>query len=752
MKKSVRVKIMTVFSMLIILPLLIIGYIFYNTQNSVLIKQIKQTSSKSIENARDFYINNMISEIETSVSIWAGSKDIKNLFENPENSTNISIQAQGYLKGYPQITTMYMGDQNKQYYNFPTHKMPDGYDCTKRPWYKDAMGSKNKDVIWTAPYEDATTKEMTISVAKAITNPDNLENVFGVLSIDMRITSLSDIAGKIKLGNEGYAMVVDSAGTIIGHKDKKQLNTKASDKDWFKKLMSDPGKSIEYNVDGKEYVLSYVTVAKTGWKLIGFTPKSEIISITEPVNTSIKIMLLVMIVVYTIVAILLGFYINSKLLKPIRNIGELMSKVEKGDFNVSFNIKGEDEIGELSKSFNNMISGQKNMIKKVVSSANEIKILCEESKKSSEEMYQTSTEQSYAMGELSKTMGDSSQSIMEVSNDIIEIASNSQQISVSITEMGKAADEIASNIVNTSEAMGKITDSMIELDKSSNNININSEIAQKEGKSTLDIVDSGKSIVNNTTNNMNNINNSILDLTKVIKELGKAATQIGDIIEIIDDVAEQTNLLSLNASIEAARAGEHGKGFAVVASAIGRLSEKSSESTKDIAKLIRQIREITDNAIINTKNSADQVEKGVLMVKHTGDAFENIYGAVKKTTAFIDEIAESTRQQIRESKYIMDELLKVNDMSMNVSAASEEQAAEVSEMIKKVEDSTLLSKNVASASEFQAAHSEEVAATTMTVDEMAERVAAGSEKVTKLSQNILDLSSELMELVSKFNV
>lgn len=752
MKKSIRIKIMTVFFILIIIPLLIIGYVFYNTEDSILINQIKQTSSKSIENARDFYIDNMISEIDNSVNIWSDSQEIKDMLKNPDSFSNISVQWQGYLKSYPNITSIYAGGKNKQLYIYPSEKLPDNFDCTQRPWYKNAEAAGSKKVIWTTPYKDASNNEMTITVARAVQDSDNAGSISGVLGVDMRLTSLSDITGKIKLGDEGYAMIVDNNGIIIGHKDKNQLNTKASDKEWFKKLMNDSSKSIEYNIDGTDYIISYVTVPETGWKLIGFTPKTDIIKITKPVSTGIEIMLLVMIVVYIVITILLGFYINKKLLNPIKSIGELMSKVEKGDFSVSFKIKSEDEIGELSESFNNMINGQKNMIKQVVSSANEIKILCEESKKSSEEMYQTSDDQSYSMKELSKTIEDSSRSIMEVSNNISEIASNSEQITTSITQMGIASEEIAGNIVNTSQAMGKINDSMIEMDKSSNKINENSEAAQKQGKSTLNIADSGKNIVNNTINNMNNINNSILDLTKVIRELGKSAERIGEIIEIIDDIAEQTNLLSLNASIEAARAGEHGKGFAVVAGAIGRLSEKSSESTKDIAKLIEQIREITDSAIINTQNSADQIEKGAVMVKDTGSTFENIYEAVKKTTTLIDEIAESTGRQIRESKSIMEELSKVNDMSMNVSASSQQQAAEITEMIKKVEDTNTLTKNVAAASEYQAAHSEEIASTTLSVDDMAAKVASGSEKVTKLSQSILDLSKGLTELVSKFNV
>lgn len=752
MKKSIRIKIMTVFFILIIIPVLILSYVFTNIENSVLIKQIKQSSFKSIENARDFYIDNMISNIDNSVSIWADSNDIKNMIKNPNIFSSISPQWQGYIKSYPQITSIYMGDKNKKFYLIPDEKMPDDFDCRERPWYKTATTSEKNSIIWTTPYADVTTNAMTITVAKAVTESENPASISGVLAVDIRIDSLSDIAGKIKLGNQGYAMIVDNNGLIIGHKDKKLLNTKASDAEWFKNLMKDNNQSIEYSIDNREYVISYVTVAKTGWRLIGFTPKEEILSITKPISTSIQIMLFIMIGIYIVVAILLGIYINHKLLKPIKSIGELMTKAEKGDFNIFSNVNGEDEIAELSKSFNNMINGQKYMIKQVIDTANEIKIHCEESKKSSEEMYKTSAEQSYAMGDLSKTMEDTSQSIMEVTNNITQIASNSGQINTSIVEMGKAADDVATNTVKTSDAIGKITDCMVEMDKSSNKINENSETAQKQGEATLKIADKGKNIVGNTILNMNNINDSIVNLSKVIEQLGKSASQIGEIVEIIDDIAEQTNLLSLNASIEAARAGEHGKGFAVVAGAIGRLSEKSSESTKDIGKLIAQIREVVDSAIANTKNSANRIEKGVLMVKNTGHAFENIYEAVKKTALLIDEITESTREQTRESKSIMDEISRANDMSMNVSAASEQQAAEVFEIIKKVEDTNTLTKEVADAAEYQAAHSEEVAATTMTVEEMANKVAIESEKVTKLSQNILELSNGLMELVSKFNV
>lgn len=752
MKKSILVRIVTVFFFLIIIPVVILSYVSFNVENSVLVKQIKQTNVKSIENARDFYINNMIADVENSVTTWADSKEIKNIYKNPKTFSKIAPEWQGYITSSPQITSIYMGTKSKQLYVTPYEKLPDSYDCTQRPWYAAAISDVNKAVIWTSPYKDANKNVLDITIAKAITDPENPSIINGVLGVDMQIDSLSDIVSKIKLGNQGYALVVDKNGLIIGHKNKKLLNTYANKTAWFKDLMKANNNSIEYDINGKTYVLSYVTVVKTGWKLIGFTLKDDILSITKPIIKTIEIMLFIMIGVYLIVVVLLGIYINRKLLKPIKSIGTLMSKVENGDFNVTFGIKGKDEIAELSKSFNNMITGQKNMIRQVIGTANEIKTLCEESKKSSEEMFEISDEQSFAMGELSKTMEASSISIMEVATNIAEIASNSEQITDSITEMGKASEDIASNTVNTSETIGKITDSMAEMDNSSNKTNENSEIAQKQGELTLNIADNGKNIVNNTVNNMKNINDSIVDLTKVIEELGKSASQIGEIIEIIDDIAEQTNLLSLNASIEAARAGEHGKGFAVVAGAIGRLSEKSSESTKDISKLIKQIRDVSDCAIINTRNSAEQIEKGVLMVQNTGDAFQNIYVEVKKTALLIDEIAESTSRQIKESKSIMDAISRVNEMSMNVSAASQQQAAQVSEMIKKVEISNELTKNVASASEYQSAHSEEVAGTTVTVEEMAAKVSDGSKKVTQLSQNILDLSKGLMELVSKFNV
>ena len=363
MKKSIRFKIMTVFFILIIVPLLVLSYVFYNTENSVIIKQIKQTSAKSIENARDFYINNMISEIENSVNTWTDDKDVLDLIKNPESFSNISVQWKGYLKSYPQITSMYVGDKNKNIYLYPYEKLSEDFDCTQRPWYKDAIASKNNDVVWTVPYEDASTKEMTITIAKAIPDESNLGKYSGVLAVDMRLSSLSDISGKIKLGNEGYALIVDSDGTIIGHKDKSQLNTNAGNKGWYKKLMSDSSQSVEYSIDGKEYIISYVTVANTGWKLIGFTPKADIISITKPISTSFEIMLIVMIGVYIVISLLLGFYINHELLDPIKSLGLLMSKVEKGDFNVSFDVNRNDEIGELSKNFNDMINGQKNMIK-----------------------------------------------------------------------------------------------------------------------------------------------------------------------------------------------------------------------------------------------------------------------------------------------------------------------------------------------------------------------------------------------------
>jgi len=246
-------------------------------------------------------------------------------------------------------------------------------------------------------------------------------------------------------------------------------------------------------------------------------------------------------------------------------------------------------------------------------------------------------------------------------------------------------DEIASSAGNTSTTMVEITSVIQQMDDTLNQVVQNSNDASRQGRRTVDIAKQGKVTVEHTVSEMDDIQAAMANIVDSIEALGNSAKEIEKIVEVIGAIAKNTNLLSLNASIEAARAGENGRGFAVVAESISKLADNSSEATMDITKLIKEVQKIVANAIDKMNDGARKVEKGVGLVRNTGDAFEEIFEAIEDTTKFVGGIAVALERQSKESKQIMRSINTVNDMSMHVSASVEEQVAAIEEIMSDLE-------------------------------------------------------------------
>jgi len=377
----------------------------------------------------------------------------------------------------------------------------------------------------------------------------------------------------------------------------------------------------------------------------------------EKVKSTIMVVLVVGII-SILVGIAISLVIGRIISRPVIELANSALKMAEGDLSVKpIKVKNKDEIGDLVSSFNLMAQNLRMVIEKVSINSSQTAASAEELTASAEQTARA-TEQ--------------------IATSIQVIASGAETQVDSANDSSTAMNEMTIGIQQIAETSSSVSESAIE---TSLEANLGNESLQK-------MIDQ-----------MNTINDAVADSALGVKQLGELSKEIGNIIGVITGIADQTNLLALNAAIEAARAGEHGKGFAVVADEVRKLAEQSKESADQIAGLITRIQVETIEAVQAMEVGTTEVATGRLIVDETGKRFEKILVSIEQVTAQIQEVTA---------------------ISEEMSASTEEVSASIGEMANIAQHSAENTQDVASASEEQLASMEEIAASATILSKMAE--------------------------------
>jgi len=219
-----------------------------------------------------------------------------------------------------------------------------------------------------------------------------------------------------------------------------------------------------------------------------------------------------------------------------------------------------------------------------------------------------------------------------------QVASAVEDTQTTAMQLAAASEHQALQIAAASTAINNMA---LSIDQVSANASESSAVAER----SVAIANKGNEVVHNTINGMDNIREQIQDTSKRIKRLGESSQEIGDIVSLIDDIADQTNILALNAAIQASMAGDAGRGFAVVADEVQRLAERSSSATKQIETLVRAIQNDTNEAVISMEQTTSEVVRGARLAQDAGVALEEIEGVSKTLAALIESITNAAQQQ-----------------------------------------------------------------------------------------------------------
>ncbi|MGE5409452.1 MAG: methyl-accepting chemotaxis protein [Clostridiales bacterium] len=362
-----------------------------------------------------------------------------------------------------------------------------------------------------------------------------------------------------------------------------------------------------------------------------------------------------------------------RIVKPIHQLAETAQKISDGDYSLRIKVKANDETKILADTLNKMVENVNESLEKLSAEKVGVEKKVEEAIRLSESQkeYLSHSVESmlmamdrFAGGDLTvrldiakddligkmfkgfnETVESFSKMVINVTEAIQETASASNQISASTEEMALGSSQQASEISRIASSIEEMIETILTNTK-------DAETAAKTASSAGDKAKQGGVTVSDTMNGMSRISEVVLRSAFQVEELGKSSNKIGEIIQVIDDIADQTNLLALNAAIEAARAGEQGRGFAVVADEVRKLAEKTSKATKEIALMIKQIQSDTIVAVESISLGTKEVEQGKSLAGNAGQALNEIISGTETVCEVISRVALASEKQASSSEEI----------------------------------------------------------------------------------------------------
>ncbi|HHV62221.1 MAG TPA: methyl-accepting chemotaxis protein [Firmicutes bacterium] len=578
----------------------------------------------------------------------------------------------------------------------------------------------------------------TIKIASPIMASGNMFMGAVLEEIDMSAIQaiVDEVAATEKAsGGSGYAFLVNRSGVVIAHPDQNKILNEQLLKSESRGLAA----AVKDMIAGKEGVVSYTSsdgekrvlvytpltghgdYKGNGWGVgISLTASELYGPVTGLRNISISAILVI-----ALIAIILAITISRGIARPLSRVADIAQAVATGDLSVEVpRISTGDEVETVAKAFSQMVTGLRNLVGQLRSSAEQVA-------STSEELSSSARESAKAILQISETVNQVASGAQEQSTSAASSASSVDQLSQLIGQVARGAESQVKSIRVASDAVSEMNNS---LDKAMNMLETVGSTSSDNARAAA----KGSQAAENVVASMEGIRTTTQEVADRIRELDAHSQEIGKILEVINDIAEQTNLLALNAAIEAARAGEHGRGFAVVADEVRKLAERSSRETKAIAALIGNIREATEKAVTAIDEGIKEVANGSQVAQEAGKTLNEIFQAATGAERMVSELILSSRA-------LKDASLKVEKAINEIVAIADENTAATKTMAASAEGVRKSIDNVAAVSEQSAAAAEQVSAST-------EEMNASIQEMSASADSLSEMAKGLQSLVAKFKM
>ena len=527
-------------------------------------------------------------------------------------------------KHYPEFKEIYMGTKWGGVVGLSAEQLPDIFDPRERPWYQNAVQANGKIII-TEAYRSAD-GVLTFTIAQSVTNA--VGEIIGCVGLDINLTDMTAFINGVRTGKTGYCMLLQNNGMILADSKHPEFNFKT-----LKETGVSAFADIEHiqdsaalSIDGIQWSISVFPLSGLDWKLVVLVEQHEILSLFYELLRSMILIGLLMFVIYFTLAIIF----SGVLKRYFNRLEVVLGKVAAGDLTDRIKVKRNDEIGRLMVNLNTAIEHNNTMIR----------------------MLKGETDKMTTIGsDLSSNMMETAAAIKEINGNVSAVKEKTLTQAAGVTETAATVEQIngklhllVSRIETQSEHI--IQSSSLITDTARDIVYINKTLMQND------------EMIKAANTQMKAGKDGARTANEFVKQIAERSEALLEASQIIQNIANQTNLLAMNAAIEAAHAGESGKGFAVVADEIRKLAEESNMQGKQIGAVIKESTEI----IGHISEAGAQAEK----------TFVNVYELIGNVSAKEDAIVELMHKEEENSTQILSAMDAINEVTKDVRAASEE--------------------------------------------------------------------------------
>ena len=483
------------------------------------------------------------------------------------------------------------------------------------------------------------------------------KEITGVVVMAIEIKFITDIIDEIRVGKSGYAYLVDKNGLYITHPVKENMLkvnvSQLKGGESIAKLIKEGKTGIaEYELEGVKKAGAIASVPITGWSIVNSVPVDDLYaSAYQTRNVIVSIG-----AIFLVLAFVFFFFFARNLTRPLIDLVGVAQKIAVGDLAVETTAQNrQDEIGNLARAFTAMIQSLKDkaQIAQKIAGGD---LTVEAAPLSDAD----------ALGNAFSTMvAKNRQQIQEILEGVNVLASSGSEIMASVSQLTSGAAE-------TSAAVSETTTTVEEVKQTTDVSSQKAKHVSELGRKSVEISQTGLKAIEDTIQGMNRIKEQVESIADMVVRLSEQSQAIGEIIATVNDLAEQSNLLAVNASIEAAKAGEQGKGFAVVAQEIRSLAAQSKQATTQVRNILFDVQKAISSAVMATELGSKAVGEGVRLSTQAGEAIDVLAESVTESTDAAIQIAASSQQQLIGMDQVASAMENIREATLQMASSTKE--------------------------------------------------------------------------------